>query len=150
MKLSIYKIAFIAMALAVGSIAHAQSTHDETIYVSNTDRHNLGLDQKSLSVGVQYTGANISGVCGIEIRADSNGRHKTIENFLSAIKIKDSNDNDIDVRILNKLTILFRIPTGKYVYWFSIETKDGSTLKETIKDTLGDPRTVILLGSSCL
>lgn len=138
------------MTLAAGSMAHAQSTHDETIYISNTDIYNLDLDQKSLSVGVLYPGPNISGICGIEIRADSYGRHKTIKNFLSAIKVKHSNGNDIGVRIVNESTTLFRLPIGGYGFWFSIETNDGRTLKETIRDTLGNSRTVILLGSSCL
>lgn len=150
MNLNIFKTALITIALVAGSMAHTQSAHDETIYVSNTDIYNLGLDQKSLSIGVSYPGPRISAVCGIELRADSYGRHKPIQNLLTAIKVKHSSGHDMNVRIINESTLLFRLPIGGYGFWFSIETKDGSTLKQAIKDNLGNGRTVVLLGSSCL
>lgn len=150
MKVCIFSLAFITMAFATSSFAHAQSLQNETVYVSNMDVFNLDLDQNSISVNVPYPGPTISGVCGIEIRADSYGRQKAIEDFLSAINITHPSGNGLEIKIINRSTLLFRFPLGGYAFWFSIETKDGSSLKQTIKDTLGNSRTVILLGSSCL
>lgn len=57
------------MTLVTNIMSQARSANDETIYASNTDIYNLDLEKKSLSVVVPYPG-RISGLCGIEIRAD--------------------------------------------------------------------------------
>lgn len=155
MSLKIFKMTFIAVALVGSTLAYAQSSTDDAIYVSNTDIINLDLDKKSVTIAVPYPGTKISGVCGIEIRADSYGRNLAIKNFLDEILITSSFGpdrlNKIKPRILNDMTIFFAIPDNNaYGFWFSIETKNGSTLNQTIRDTLGDSRNVVLLGSSCL
>lgn len=151
MKSTGFKIMLLSVVLGLSHASMAQPT-DKTLYISNTDIYDLKLNEVKASFYVPYPGANISGICGLEIRADSYRRNQEIKNFLDAIRVTFwiGTSGEAPVEVKNDTTLFWSIPTGGYGYWFEIETKDGKTLKQTIEETLGESRTVLILGSSCL
>lgn len=136
--------------LSIGYSTVQAETNDE-IFISNTDIVNLNINESSLAISVSYPGPSISGVCGIEIRADSYGRFQPISNFLNAITIKDYSGATPPITIKNNMTMLIDVYNGEsaYLVSFKIETKDGSSLKQTILSTLGESRKVVLVGVGC-
>ncbi|MES2769680.1 MAG: hypothetical protein V4596_11105 [Bdellovibrionota bacterium] len=129
----------------------AQASANTVINISNTDMISLQTNKSEMSLAVSYPGSDISGVCGVEIRADSYNRHQSIANLLSAIKVVNNMGVDPVVSIQNEMTILMDLRAAKWGYgtWFSIHTKNGKSLKEVILETLGENRTVVLVGVSC-
>ena len=135
--------------LLVGSLAHASTA--QSIDISNTSVISLSNQQPSMSFVLAYPGPRISGLCGVEVRADSHGQAKTIGDLLAALDVKNDLGVEPKVILKNDRTILLDLSaaTGGFGTWFSLHTKDGSALEDTIDKTLGPNRTVILLGVTC-
>ena len=145
--ITIFKKLFILTALWTGAAQAATQATD----ISNVSVINLSIEQSSLSLTIPYPGHMISGLCGIEIRSDSPGRAASIANLLADLEINKDFGVDPVITVKNDKTILldFSAAAGGYGTWFSIKTKDGSTLKQKIKQKLGPQRTVILIGVTC-
>lgn len=144
-------ITWLSIILVSMGYSTVQARANEVVYLSNTDIVSLDLNQSSLEVSVSYPGPSISGICGVEIRADSYGRFEPISNLLNAITIKEYSGITPGITIKNNMTILIDAYNGQNAYasWFKIETKDGSSLKHTILSTLGESRKVVLVAVGC-
>lgn len=119
--------------------------------IKNTDRIDLQMDVSSATFGVLYPGSDISGLCGVEIRADSFGREKSIQTFLDSLEVvktlgvfpKVSKSNDMTI------TIDLSDAVDSFGTWFLLKTKSGQTFRDVIVQTLGEGRTVVLIGKTC-
>lgn len=119
--------------------------------ITNMDMIDLNVESSSLSLALQYPGPNISGLCGVEIRANSQGRDKLIHNLLYGVTITNDLGVNPIISIKNDMTILIDLSeaSGTYTTQFSIKTFDGVSLKEAIRKTLGENRIVKLVGVTC-
>jgi len=119
--------------------------------ISNVELIDLNIESSSINIQLQYPGPMISGLCGVEIRADSHGRHKAIESLLYGVTIANVIGVEPIVSVKNDMTILIDLTeaSGTYVTQFSIQTFDGVSLKEAIRKTIGEDRIVKLIGVSC-
>lgn len=139
-----YAVAMLVFLGGSGIIAQAKPLR-QNILLTNVMTIDLQIKESEIGLSVLYPGPSISGICGIEIRADS-----PIENFLNVIEIK-SFDPRIQAKLVNSTTIDIDMSTQdmSYVADVSIVTKDGSSLGNAIKKTLGENRTVIALATTC-
>jgi hypothetical protein len=138
------------MTLILSGFSLTSQASDGWIDVENISAESLQVDLAAVSVAVSYPGKEISGICGVEIRADSWGRVDPIEKFVKAVNIA-SDYNDICVTVKDAITVDVDLPhsEGLYMAAFTVKTKNGKSLKEVIRQTLGDNRTVVLIGRSC-
>ena len=144
-------VTWIAIGVVIsGSLGVARSI--ETQYITNTNTINLSVKQPLIELGLSYPGPQISSLCGVELRGDSYGRGtSSMQDFFNAIIIKGMLGVEPVVMVKNRMTIDIDLSAaiGSYGTWFSIETKDGSSLKDTIIQTLGTSRTVVIVGTVC-
>lgn len=148
------KLAIATLILLGGSgiIAQAKPFQNQEVYLSNTGVLDLvKVNENEIGIAVTYPGASISGVCALEIRSDSSNRHHSIENFLSAIVIRPRFDFELPVKVINAVTIDIDLSAqiGSFGVWMNLATKDGSSIASTIKRTLGENRTVVVVPTSC-
>lgn len=144
-------VTWLAIGVVIsGSLGVARSIG--TQYITNTNTINLSVKQPLIELGLSYPGPQISSLCGVELRADSYGRGtSSMQDFFNAIIIKGTLGIEPVVIVKNRMTIDIDLSAaiGSYGTWFSIETKDGSSLKDTILETLGTSRTVVIVGTVC-
>jgi hypothetical protein len=126
--------------------AHADINHAKEI--SNTSLINLAGYVSEKSFSIPYPGPTISGVCSVEIRADSFRRSDSIEKLLGAIEIVNDLGIVPVVSVKNNMTILldFTAANNMYGTWFTIRTKGDESLENAIINTLGQDRKVVLVG----
>ena len=145
-----YALATLIFLCCSGIIAQASQNQD--VLLSNVNTANLQVKDSEIGLSVSYPGPSISGICGIEIRSDNYNRDIPIKNFLEAVEMIPRFEQQVlNPKIINAATIdidLKHLDLG-YGVWFTVKTKDGSSLKETIKRTLGENRTVIAVATTC-
>lgn len=141
----------IAIGLTTGLCKTAKASTEDIQFITNTGLINLAVDAPTISLVLPYPGPNISGLCGVEIRADSYNRQKSIKNLLAALSVRKDLGATPIVSLKNNMTVLIDLSaaSGSYGTWFSIRTKNGDSLSDTIKATLGDSRLVVLVGVRC-
>ena len=125
-----------------------QAAEHTNVLLSNTRIANVKVNDSKLGLSVSYPGKDFSKVCGIEIRSDSGGIAKLAE----AIIVKeDFGQANGSFKVVSRVTIDIDLAdlNGSYGAWLTLETKDGSTLKQTIDRTLGEGRTVIAVTRTC-
>lgn len=139
------------LIVSISMVGSAQASVPEVMNISNTDMINLQTNDSKMSLSVQYPGPEISGVCGVEIRADSYNRHISIAGLLNAIEVVNDLGIAPVVSVQNDMTVLMDLSSAKWAYgtWFSIHTKNGKSLKEVILETLGENRKVVLVAVGC-
>lgn len=144
-------LAVATLIILAGSGIIAQAAPKQHVLLSNVNTTSLQVSESEIGLSVSYPGPSISGICGVEIRADNYNRHNHIEKFLDAVEITMRFPADLDVSVVNSTTIDIDLNShdGSYGVWFAVKTKDGSSLKETITKTLGENRKVIALASIC-
>lgn len=134
-----------------GSGIIAQAAEKQDVLLSNVNTANLQVEESEIGLSVSYPGPSISGICGVEIRADNDNRDIPIKNFLDAVEMPSRFEQGLNPKAINSTTIdidLKHLDLG-FGVWFTVKTKDGSSLKETIKRTLGENRTVIAVATTC-
>lgn len=133
------------------SLAASQSFAAEDHFLENTSVKTLQNENNEMTVFVSYPGRGISGICDIEIVADSFGRQAPIRNLLNALEIKSAfgSNQDSPVKVISSMTLRIPLRTGGYTDGAVIRTKDGKSLRENIERTLGSNRTVVLMPRSC-
>ncbi|WP_409478392.1 hypothetical protein [Pseudobdellovibrio sp. HCB154] len=144
-----YAVATLIFLGGSGIIAQAAPTQD--VLLSNVNTASLQIEDSEIGLSVSYPGPSISGICGVEIRADNDNRHIPIKNFLDAVEIRSRFEQGLKPKDINSTTIdidLKHLDMG-FGVWFTVKTKDGSSLKEAIERTLGENRTVIALATTC-
>lgn len=119
-------------------------------FLDNTSVIDLATAELELTVKVSYPMPAISGVCAIEIVADAYGRRVPVENLLSALNITNAFDPSPirSVEVISDKAVRIRLFEG-FIDGVVISSKDGSSLIEVIKRTLGENRKVVLLPRSC-
>lgn len=134
-----------------GSGIIAQAAPNQEVLLSNVNTANLQIEDSEIGLNVSYPGPSISEICGVEIRADNDNRHIPIKNFLDAVEIHSRFEQGLKPKDINATTIDISLKHLDMAFgvWFTIKTKDGSSLEETIKRTLGENRTVIAIASTC-
>jgi hypothetical protein len=107
----------------------------------------------SLVVLVSYPGSEVSGICGVEIRADSIHRENRVGGLLTALNVTELQGTTLPIHARNAEVIDIDLPNGGFTYMLQIRTNDGKPLGETIQTALGgepnDPRAVVLVARSC-
>lgn len=143
------KLVLVTLAL-LGGLA-AQAADHKDVLLSNTRIASLKVNDNKLGLSISYPGKDFSKICGIEIRSDSNIQNGTIQNLLDAVRIVERFSQGKEIKVINSLTIDLDLSAlnGSYGAWLTIETKDGSTLRQTIDRTLGEGRTVIAVTRTC-
>lgn len=139
---------FVLLVSASASFAWSESP----VLLEYTGLVPVTVDRAVLPLSVAYPGETISGICGVEIRADSYGRGQPIQNFFDAIEIGTDLGDPVFPAVKNDKTILIDLkpsPLQPYGVWFSVKTKSGRTLKQEIERTLGSNRTVVLVPVGC-
>lgn len=149
--MQVKEIAVATLIILGGSGIIAQAAPSGHELISNVSLTNLAVESNELGLSVSYPGPSISGICGVEIRADNYNRHMPIQKFMDAVDIPSRFEQGINPRVLNSTTIEIDLQHMNLSYgvWFSVKTKDGSSLKETIKKTLGENRTVVAIATTC-
>ena len=149
MQVKEFAVATLIILGGSGIIAQAKPLNHELI--SNVSVTNLEVDADEIGLSVSYPGPSISGICGVEIRADNYNRHMPIQKFMDAVEVPSRFEQELHPRVIKSTTIEIDLEYMDLSYgvWFSVKTKDGSSLKETIKKTLGENRTVVAIATSC-
>ena len=139
------KLALVTLVLLAGLTTQAAGYKD--ILLSHTRIANLKVNDSKLGLSLGYPGKDFSGICGIEIRSNGGG----IEKLAEAIKVVKRFDQGQVVSVVSNVTIDIDLSdlNGAYGVWLTLETKDGSTLKQTIDKALGEDRTVIAVTRTC-
>ncbi|MES2802169.1 MAG: hypothetical protein V4654_06725 [Bdellovibrionota bacterium] len=130
----------------------AQAAAHKQVLLSNVSVIDLQkVEDSVLGLSVSYPGPDYSQICGVEIRADNYNANNKIDKFLEAIEIKGRFELAPTVKVQNSSTIDmdFTSFNGVFGIWFTLETKDGSSLQSTIKKTLGENREVIVVTKTC-
>lgn len=124
---------------------------NDHIRLDNTSSESLSVERNQVAVMVSYPGMNISGICDIEITADSYGRRIPISDLQKELIITEAfaPRGESAVEVISEKTLRIPLRQHTYVDGVVITTKDGSTLKETIERTLGPRRTVVVMPRSC-
>jgi hypothetical protein len=118
----------------------------QIIFLESTDIQDLNLDQSEIEIGVSYPGAQLSGICGVEMRSES-----YIEDFAKLIKIETAWGIDPVVRRVHDSILLVDLTeaSGRYLTSFIISTKNGKTLKENINSMSVNRGKIILVTRTC-
>lgn len=139
---------FFALSLSVNVWAL-----DSTVYLNNTSIESINIDEPFLRILVSYPGLFVSGVCSIEIVADSYFREKAIRNLVDELNIISAFGSDEAPRrgqIVSDKTVRFNLIRESYVDGIVIRPKDESlTLRGLIEKTLGKNRKVVAMPRSC-
>ena len=117
--------------------------------LENTDTANLQIDQAELAVTLAYPMESISGVCSLDIVADSYSRNTEIENLLKQVEIFNFFQHNVIQPLVISNTVLRVNLAPSYVDGVRIRTKDGQSLKSAIAKTLGVERKVVIMPRSC-
>jgi hypothetical protein len=144
----------ILMVILLGLAGLPVQASVKQVDVSNTDVINIAVNESSIFASISYPGPTISGICGLEIRADSWNRIRPIKNLLDAVEISAPWENVQPViTVENDMTILIDLSSIAnemlYATAIQIKTKDGKSVKDVIQTTLGNDRTVVLVGRTC-
>lgn len=134
-----------------GPQAHAQI--GEALEITNTTIIDMQSQAASVDFVIHYPGPWISGICGVEIRADSYNRHRPISNLLERLDIT-SWQGGLGLSPLAENATVLHIPvvpadSSLYLATFRIATRDGGSLAQAIEDALGPGRTVIMVPRYC-
>lgn len=120
------------------------------IYLGNTETADLQSDLAELSVTVAYPMEEITGVCSLDLVADSYNRHYPIEKFLDRVEILNFFEQKKQVStVISSTVIRVNLRAAAYVDGIIVRTKNGSSLKEAIAETLGPNRKVVIMPRSC-
>lgn len=122
---------------------------DDRIYLENTETANLQSDLAELSVSVSYPMEEMSGVCSLDIVADSYNRHHQIEKLLDRVEILNFFELGNQVSTVISSTVIRVNLRPSYVDGIIVRTKNGSSLKEAIAEALGPDRKVVIMPRSC-
>lgn len=137
------------LALLIGFNSQAELI-DNDIHLSNTitqDLHNL--DNTGLTVRVAYPGLGISGVCAIDMIADSYRRDIPIQKLLEVVEISSLLGDASNAKVVSSTIIRIPLVLEAFVDLVTLSTKDGSSLKEAINKSLGENRRVVLMPRAC-
>jgi hypothetical protein len=121
------------------------------IFLDNTSVESINVDRSVLTVLVGYPGNDISGICSIDITADSGHRYKTIRNLIEKLSIVGAFDpEEVEVQIVSNKTARIALAPLGYVDGFTLSPKDEQiTLRELIENTLGENREIVVMPRSC-
>ena len=124
------------------------------IDLKNTETLNLALPHKNIIVSLAYPGLAISGICYLDIVADSYHRDIPIENLLQKVSVERVNLNpnqpDPDISIVSSTTIRIHLLEQSYVDGIKLSVKPGSSsLQDAISQSLGKRRTVVVMPRAC-
>lgn len=148
----------LALILSLTSVCNARSIQTENIKqieLSNTKFHNLALEEASeVRFYVAYPGPNISGVCGLELRADSPNQVISISTLINKLVFKPYMGNLPLVKVKSDTIIDLNIDDfwGGYGLWFDVATYDGSKISDLVLKELGantTQRELLLVTKSC-
>lgn len=129
---------------------NANAFGPDEVRLRNIDQTTLMISEPSLIATVNYPGASISGVCGLEIIADSYWRGVPMDKLLDQLNVtKIFSEQATDVQVVSSTVIRIGLIIGTYVDSVSISTKDGRPLDQVIRETLGHQQTLILRPHSC-
>jgi hypothetical protein len=135
----------VASVFALSSSAFAES-----ILLDNTSLQSLQLNESSVRVMVSYPGHEISGVCEIEIVADSFNRNIPVERLLNEIEVRSGfGEGAIAPQVVSEMALRIPLMTGTFTDGITVTTKSGKPLKEVIESVLGKARRVVVLPRSC-
>ena len=140
----------ILMTVLMAAPALARNDH-AGIRLTNTTQASFLVDEPGLAVAVDYPGMQISGVCAIEIVADSYRRGNAMHRLLAELEIQNffGDSKKHGVELVNDTVLRISLIVNTYVDGVVIVSKDGSTLKQVVERTLGKNRTVIVRPRSC-
>lgn len=141
---------FTTVFLILGLYTSFANAEDISVRLANTDTSNLQIEQSQLKVVVDYPTPNVSGICGIDIVADSYFRQHSIEKLLDQVNILDFFGKDSARYTVISNTRIRIYLNDSFVDGTILITKDGRTLKEAIASTLGASRKVVLMPKSCI
>lgn len=144
------KSLLVLLTLLVSSPAFAERPNNEPIYLDNVTVLNLAQGKSEMTIFISYAGPTFSGICAIEIVADGMGRHGSVSPLLGALKftnpfsLRDQPVQDVSGRALR-----IHFFGDSYIGGVKIQTRDGSSLADVIKNTLGENRRVVVMPRSC-
>ncbi len=135
---------FLIVGFLLGASARA-----EIVHLDNTEIFNLNDERNRVEIMVAYPGKKMSGLCAIEIRSD---RFTPIPlaKLLEKVNLSyvfSEKEKPIDIVSHNILRISL-MPLA-YIDGFEISTKDGSSLRKVIQETLGSERSVVAIARAC-
>ncbi|MDZ4677037.1 MAG: hypothetical protein SGI74_05955 [Oligoflexia bacterium] len=124
----------------------------EMVHLNNTNVFDLNDDRNSVVIVIDYPGRRLTGLCDIEIRSD---RYTPIplSKLLERVNLNHVfSEKEKPIKSVNHNILRVRLIPDSYLDGFEISTKDGSSLRKTIQDTLGGEhgkRRVIAIARSC-
>lgn len=146
------KLLGLSFVLIITGFASAVFAADG-LNLNNTNAVNLNISKSSIDVLVSYPGEDSSGVCGLEIRADSLFRNQPISAFIAKLVITGVHNRETDVvKVMGPTLAVVPLRANSYIDGINITTIDGSSLAETIRRTMGkngEKRRVIVVARSC-
>lgn len=119
------------------------------INLENTGIVDLQSDQTEMSVSVAYPIAYITGVCSLEIVADAYNREHIIQKLLDQVDILDFSGRQILHPLIVSDTVIRMNLAPSYVDGIVLRARNGISLKEAIRKTLGSDRRVVIRPRSC-
>lgn len=121
------------------------------LFLDNTSTLGLQRGESEIEVLVSYPGHTISGVCAIEIVADSYGRVAPIAKLKDALDFVGGFEPNEGrpVETISDKALRIELRPGGYLDGVILRTKDGTSLMATIERTLGVTRQVVVMPRSC-
>lgn len=123
------------------------------IYLDNTSLASINVDQPYIRVMVSYPGISISGVCSIDIVADSYNRDKPIKNLIEQLEISTPFGKDKpnrEAQIISATTARLALIVDTYLDGVLINPRNPwFNLRDIIEETLGKNRRVVVIPRSC-
>ncbi len=142
------KLLIFSFAVMIGWVAAA--VQPNVIDLTNTTIVDLSIEESSVGISIDYPGKEISGICSVEIVADSYGRDIPVENLLERIVLESGpNHGTPAYKVVSPMVIRIDLGLGGFQDSFLLKTKNGETLASAIKNSLGSNRTVVLMPRTC-
>jgi hypothetical protein len=145
-------VVIILSTFTLGSAARAWTT-ESAIYLDNTSVENINIDESSLSVLVSYPGKSISGVCSIEIVADSYRRERSIESLIAELDFTNPfgpGEVSSKIQVVSDKVARFALIPEIHLDGFVLSPRNKTlTLRELIEQILGKDRKVVVMPRSC-
>ena len=143
----------LAMVVLISQLSLANALESDTpnrIHLVNTSTSTLDQERNQLMVTVSYPMEQLSGVCAIDIVTDSYNRHNKIEKLLEKVEIKKlMSDDSSKIEVVSATLIRVNLVESSYLDGFKVRTKNGTTLKQAISESLGKNRKVVIFPRSC-
>jgi hypothetical protein len=143
----------LAIALFFSGLSFSALAAPKQLDIDNTSYFDLSTEtESSLLLVVQYPG-KISGVCGLEIRADSYNRAIPISGLQSELQLRETFGAKPPIlKVQNETTLRMDLQDGGFQTSIEMKTKSGKALRDVIQESIGAEgitRHVVLVPTSC-